>query len=610
MGVALDAHLRQVERVGLAAGGRDRLRPLDRVGGDARPHRVLVDVVAPHDQMRHALELRGIGLRRVGRAGRLDRDQRLHLVGRVERGGEAEVAALAVHHDDARAHLLHQRVIGLLRRGVVGRPARNALLAELVERLDRELLALERLALAADFVRRPDAEQLPRFLLGAEERLALEDLRIARPRGAAALDRVGDVGVVAGVEEELLPARLAVRLGLPRHAGQSAAVPQQQRHAALRLRQLHVLHVHLLDFELAVRIDLQRRRAGREHDFLGGQSAQRLGASADVEAADFLDHVVGGGGRRRGKHRRDRKRDGAHEFLPRVVGRSVSAALGAALSRVGCGDRAPDQQPLLDRRDRHVDHDDEHREHEHAGEHARDVEHALGLLDDVAEARGRAEIFADHRADHRKADRGVQRGEHPGERRGPVHVAHQLPLAHAEHARVGEHRRAHFLHALIDVEEHDEEHQRDAERDLRGDAEPEPEREDRRQHDARQRVDHLHVRVEHRVDRRLAGEPEADQHAAERADHEGEDRLDQRDPQMLPDRALDEPFDHARRDVARRREEERRQQHRAVLLEAEIGQAADRILGEHVPERDRHDRDEDLQREKRRAAHDHPPPVC
>jgi hypothetical protein len=47
---------------------------------------------------------------------------------------------------------LHQRVISLLRRGVVGCPARNALLAELIERLDRELLALERLALAADLV--------------------------------------------------------------------------------------------------------------------------------------------------------------------------------------------------------------------------------------------------------------------------------------------------------------------------------------------------------------------------------------------------------------------------------------------------------------------------
>ena len=97
--------------------------------------------------------------------------------------------------------------------------------------------------------------------------------------------------------------------------------------------------------------------------------------------------------------------------------------------------------------------------------------------------------------------------------------------------------RGDFLDALIDVEEHDEEHQRDAERDLRPDAEPEPQREDRRQHHARQRVGHLHIGIEHRGDPRLAREPEADHHAAERADREGENRLPQRDRQMLPDHA-------------------------------------------------------------------------
>ena len=116
-------------------------------------------------------------------------------------------------------------------------------------------------------------------------------------------------------------------------------------------------------------------------------------------------------------------------------------------------------------------------------------------------------------------------------------MAHQLPLAHAEHARIGQHRRADFLHALIDVEEHNEEHERDAERDLRPDAEAEPEREDRRQHHARQRVDHLYIRIEHRGDARLAREPEADQHAADRSEHKGEDRLDQRHPEMFPDHA-------------------------------------------------------------------------
>ena len=214
-------------------------------------------------------------------------------------------------------------------------------------------------------------------------------------------------------------------------------------------------------------------------------------------------------------------------------------------------DRPPDQQPVLDQRDEPVDRDHEGGEHEHAGEHAGDVEHALGLLDQIAEPGRRAEIFADHRADHREADRRVQRGEHPRQRRRPIDVAHELAVVHAEHAGVGEHGRAHLLDALIDVEEHDEEHERDAERDLRPDAEPEPQREDRRQHDARQRVDHLDVRIEHRGDARLLGEPEADQHAGDRADDEGEHRLDQRDPEMLPDRAVGEPFDDARRDIDR-----------------------------------------------------------
>ena len=118
-----------------------------------------------------------------------------------------------------------------------------------------------------------------------------------------------------------------------------------------------------------------------------------------------------------------------------------------------------------------------------------------------------------------------------------------------------------FLDALIDVEEHDEEHQRDAERDLRPDAEAEPQREDRRQHDARQRIGHLHIGIEHRGDPRLAREPEADHDAAERADHESQDRFPQRDRQMLPDHAASEPVDDLAADIDRIGKEERRQQH-------------------------------------------------
>src|SRR5262249_38342141 len=162
----------------------------------------------------------------------------------------------------------------------------------------------------------------------------------------------------------------------------------------------------------------------------------------------------------------------------------------------------------------------------------------------------------------------------------------------------GEHGRAHLLHALIDVEENDEEYERDAERHLRPDAQPEPEREDRRQHDPRQRVDHLYVGIEDRRHARLLREPEADQDAGDRTDDEGEHGLDERDPQMLPDRALDEAFDDARREVGRSREEERRQKLHA----------ADGHGGEELPDEHRRERDEKLEREELGARHWKQPP--
>ena len=60
-----------------------------------------------------------------------------------------------------------------------------------------------------------------------------------------------------------------------------------------------VLHVHLLDLEVPVGVDLDGRRARGEHHVLGRQARQRDGASADVEAADVGDgQGVRGGGTR------------------------------------------------------------------------------------------------------------------------------------------------------------------------------------------------------------------------------------------------------------------------------------------------------------------------
>ena len=53
----------------------------------------------------------------------------------------------------------------------------------------------------------------------------------------------------------------------------------------------------------------------------------------------------------------------------------------------------PRQEALLYPAHRGVDDQHEHREDEHAGEHAGDVEHAFRLLDEIAEPGGGAEIL-------------------------------------------------------------------------------------------------------------------------------------------------------------------------------------------------------------------------
>ena len=128
-------------------------------------------------------------------------------------------------------------------------------------------------------------------------------------------------------------------------------------------------------------------------------------------------------------------------------------------------------------------------------------------------------------------------------------MTQQLLAVRAQHARVREHHGAHFLHALIDVEEHDEKDERHAERDLRPDAQAEPQCKNRRQHHAGQRVRHFDVGVEDGRGARLPREPEADQRAADRADDEGEDRFEQRYPEMFPDDAAGEPGRDLRRHV-------------------------------------------------------------
>src|SRR5215510_10827539 len=93
----------------------------------------------------------------------------------------------------------------------------------------------------------------------------------------------------------------------------------------------------------------------------------------------------------------------------RIMWSGLLVATSSLGSTLGCR-RAPYQQASLDDADYGVDHDDENCEHEHAGENSRHVEYALRLLDQIAEAGGRAQVFTNDRAHNCKADRGVQRG--------------------------------------------------------------------------------------------------------------------------------------------------------------------------------------------------------
>src|SRR5689334_14699738 len=80
------------------------------------------------------------------------------------------------------------------------------------------------------------------------------------------------------------------------------------------------------------------------------------------------------------------------------------------------GARLPGHQAALDRADGGVEGEREGRQHQDAGEHGVDVEGALGLQDQVADAARGAEIFADNGADEGEADGVVQAREHPAHR--------------------------------------------------------------------------------------------------------------------------------------------------------------------------------------------------
>jgi hypothetical protein len=113
-------------------------------------------------------------------------------------------------------------------------------------------------------------------------RVALEGVG---PSRAAALDRIGHIGVPSLADEIIHPAFAAVRLGLIGYAGKAAAVPQQQRQPALAVLRQKVLHVHLLDLIAAVGVHLRRHAAGREHHLLDRLAGDLHQPAAHMERA-------------------------------------------------------------------------------------------------------------------------------------------------------------------------------------------------------------------------------------------------------------------------------------------------------------------------------------
>ena len=98
-------------------------------------------------------------------------------------------------------------------------------------------------------------------------------------------------------------------------------MPHQQRELAPAVPGQKVLHVHLLDHELAVGVQFRRRTAGDPHDLPHRPAADLGDPSADVERAHAAQNdVVLGCERRQRCERKNRgDQDTAHAVPPSLV---------------------------------------------------------------------------------------------------------------------------------------------------------------------------------------------------------------------------------------------------------------------------------------------------
>src|SRR2546425_13218013 len=98
----------------------------------------------------------------------------------------------------------------------------------------------------------------------------------------------------------------------------------------------------------------------------------------------------------------------------------------------------PLDEPFFDGADHPLRDEREDCEQEHPGEHPVDVESVPGVVDELAEAAGRPEQFANDCPDDRQPETDVKARQDPGQRGGDDDLGRQAAVVGAENARVGD----------------------------------------------------------------------------------------------------------------------------------------------------------------------------
>ena len=121
----------------------------------------------------------------------------------------------------------------------------------------------------------------------------------------------------------------------------------------------------------------------------------------------------------------------------------------------------------------------------------------------------------------------MQAGEHPAGGAGQIDGAQQLSLVGTQHAGIGQHHRADFLDALVNIEKDNKENQRDGKGHLAPDAQTKPHGKNRRKNHARHGVERLDVRIHDGAGHGRECQPQPAGQAQHGADAKGQHGLQQ-----------------------------------------------------------------------------------